>query len=148
MNWQYVILTISITLITSSLSIVGSLIINKHNYKIAIEQRKQESVREIMNKRIECYKKLLICLSYIDGNLKEENAIENSNILEFYVEREIYISDNVHHFLSRLIKNFDTNKPNEMHFKVINLKKAIKNEINAYLGIPNSIHDKNYPKSK
>lgn len=147
MDWKNVILTLGIALISSIVPIIGNIINNKHNHKMIIERNKEEVVKEVMSKRIECYKQILVCLSLIDGNLANKDAIKNSNIVEFYVDYEVYISKFVYHLLGRLIKRFDVNKPNEMHFNILNLKEVIKKEINVYLGVPNSIHDKNYPKS-
>ena len=147
MNWETIIISLGIAIITSTLSILGTVIINNHNYKIAIEQKKQETIKDVLMKRIDCYKKILISLNYISENITNESAIKNSGIIEPYTNDEIYISEHVYFCLKSLIKDFDTKTPNKIDNLIFSLKIKIKKEINYYLGIPNSNKDKNYPKN-
>lgn len=105
---------------------------SKSNLKKALLETQEQNKKEYFQRRITIYDKILNRLAYIESNLDNKTALEESELKKIWLEKYHYCSSEVNNELNYFLRYYNE-KPKETKKIIIKeIREQIKIDIDEY----------------
>ena len=138
MDWQVIILTLGASIITGAVSLLGSIISSRVNFKKLIFEKENENKREYMRNRLDIYGYILYKLNEIVEDISdndEEYDLTDSEIESKWLESFNYCSKEINRMMYWFVSHFDVKNKKSLMNNIDSIRRQVKKETDEYYGI-------------